>query len=78
MSARGVVHLVEADDELDHLTWLLESCPHHCSGFVDATNVRFSELLLERVLALPEFDDNPDASNEPRLEAILAWIDEYA
>ncbi len=45
---------------------------------LDPTTLRLSELL-ERVLALPEFDDDPDASNEPRLEAILqAWIDEYA
>ena len=45
---------------------------------LDPTTLRLSELL-ERVLALPEFDDDPDARNEPRLEAILqAWIDEYA
>lgn len=43
---------------------------------LDPVTLRLSELR-ERVLALPDFDDDPEASNEPRLEAILqAWIDE--
>ena len=33
--------------------------------------------LRERVLSLPDFDDDPEKSNEPILEAILqCWIDE--
>ena len=34
--------------------------------------------LRERVLALQGFDDDPKASNEPKLEAIqMAWYEEY-
>lgn len=43
---------------------------------LDPVTLRLSELR-DRVLALPDFDDDPEASNEPKLEAILqAWIDE--
>lgn len=43
---------------------------------LDPVTLRLSELR-EKVLALPNFADDPDASNEARLEAILqAWIDE--
>ncbi len=43
---------------------------------LDPVTLRLSELR-ERVLALSDFDDDPEASNERVLEAILqAWIDE--
>ncbi len=43
---------------------------------LDPVTLRLSELR-ERVLALPDFDDDPKKSNEPILEAILqAWLDE--
>jgi FeS assembly protein IscX len=43
---------------------------------VDPLTLRFTELR-ERVLQLPGFDDDPQASNEGRLEAIqMAWCDE--
>ena len=43
---------------------------------LDPVTLRLSELR-DRVLALEGFDDDPEASNEPRLEAILqAWLDE--
>ena len=43
---------------------------------LDPVTLRLSELR-ERVLALPDFDDAPEKSNEPILEAILqAWLDE--
>ena len=39
--------------------------------------VRFTDLHA-RVLALDGFDDDPKASNEPKLEAIqMAWNEEY-
>lgn len=45
---------------------------------LDPVTLRLSELR-DRVLALPNFQDDPEASNEPRLEAILqCWIDEFA
>jgi FeS assembly protein IscX len=44
---------------------------------VDPLTLRFTDLR-ERVLALEGFDDDPKASNEPKLEAIqMAWYDEY-
>ena len=50
---------------------LLEKCPG-----VDPLTVRFTDLR-ERVLALDGFDDDPKASNEPKLEAIqMAWYAE--
>ena len=43
---------------------------------LEPVTLRLSELR-ERVLALPDFDDDPEKSNEPILEAILqAWLDE--
>jgi FeS assembly protein IscX len=43
---------------------------------VDPLTVRFTDLR-ERVLALDGFDDLPNASNEPKLEAIqMAWHEE--
>ena len=43
---------------------------------VDPLTVRFTDLR-ERVLALDGFDDDPKASNEPKLEAIqMAWYEE--
>lgn len=39
--------------------------------------VRFTDLH-QWICALPEFDDDPQASNEKILEAILlVWLDEY-
>ena len=44
---------------------------------VDPLTIRFTDLR-ERVLALENFDDDPKASNEPKLEAIqMAWHEEY-
>jgi FeS assembly protein IscX len=44
---------------------------------VDPLTLRFTDLR-ERVLALEGFDDDPMASNEPKLEAIqMAWHEEY-
>ncbi|HBN74138.1 MAG TPA: Fe-S assembly protein IscX [Sutterella sp.] len=43
---------------------------------LDPVTLRMTELHA-LVLALPDFKDSPEASNEARLEAILsAWIDE--
>jgi FeS assembly protein IscX len=43
---------------------------------VDPLTLRFTDLR-ERVLALEGFDDDPKASNEPKLEAIqMAWYEE--
>jgi len=42
----------------------------------DPLTLRFIDLR-ERVLALDGFDDDPHASNEPKLEAIqMAWLEE--
>jgi FeS assembly protein IscX len=44
---------------------------------IDPLTIRFTQLR-ERVLALDGFDDDPKASNEPKLEAIqMAWYEEY-
>ena len=44
---------------------------------VDPLTLRFTDLR-ERVLALDGFDDDPKASNEPKLEAIqMAWHEEF-
>ena len=44
---------------------------------LDPLTLRFTDLR-ERVLALDDFDDDPKASNEPKLEAIqMAWHEEY-
>jgi len=43
---------------------------------IDPLTLRFTDLR-ERVLALDGFDDDPKASNEPKLEAIqMAWHEE--
>jgi FeS assembly protein IscX len=45
---------------------------------VDPQTIRFTDLR-EWVIALPEFDDDPNRSGEKILEAIqMAWIDEVA
>lgn len=42
----------------------------------DNVNLRYTDLH-KWVTALPEFNDNPNASNEKILEAIqMAWLDE--
>ncbi|MES1255933.1 MAG: Fe-S cluster assembly protein IscX [Acidobacteriota bacterium] len=44
---------------------------------VDPLTVRFTDLRAH-VLALDGFDDDPKASNEPKLEAIqMAWHEEF-
>ena len=44
---------------------------------IDPLTVRFTDLRA-RVIALETFDDLPEASNEPRLEAIqMAWHEEW-
>jgi len=44
---------------------------------LDPLTVRFIDLR-NHVLALEGFDDDPKASNEPKLEAIqMAWYDEW-
>jgi FeS assembly protein IscX len=44
---------------------------------VDPLTVRFTDLR-EKVLELDDFDDDPKASNEPKLEAIqMAWYEEW-
>ena len=43
----------------------------------DPLTVRFTDLR-ERVMGLDGFDDDPKASNEPKLEAIqMAWYEEW-
>jgi FeS assembly protein IscX len=45
---------------------------------IDPKTIRFTDLR-EWVMALPEFDDEPDRSGEKILEAIqMAWIDEVS
>jgi FeS assembly protein IscX len=44
---------------------------------LDPLTLRFTDLR-EKVMALEDFDDDPKASNEPKLEAIqMAWHEEY-
>jgi FeS assembly protein IscX len=44
---------------------------------VDPLTVRFTDLRAH-VLELDDFDDDPKASNEPKLEAIqMAWYEEW-
>ena len=44
---------------------------------LDPLTVRFTDLR-EKVLGLEGFDDDPKASNEPKLEAIqMAWYEEF-
>lgn len=43
----------------------------------DPVTVRFTDLH-RYVTGLPDFEDDPKASNESRLEAIqMAWLEEY-
>ena len=45
---------------------------------LDPLTVRFTDLL-ERVMALDGFNDDPKTSNEPKLEAIqMAWHEEFS
>ena len=58
-------------DTLDIAIELYESMPD-----VDPMQIRFTDLM-EWVMALPEFDDDPNRCGEKILEAIqMAWIDE--
>ena len=44
---------------------------------LDPLTVRFTDLR-EKVIQLNGFDDDPKASNEPKLEAIqMAWYEEW-
>jgi FeS assembly protein IscX len=44
---------------------------------IDPLTVRFTDLRT-KVIELDGFDDNPKASNEPKLEAIqMAWYEEW-
>jgi FeS assembly protein IscX len=44
---------------------------------VDPTSIRYTDLH-QWVTELDEFDDDPKASNEAKLEAIqMAWLEEY-
>lgn len=50
-----------------------------CEKFpdIDPLTVRFTDLR-HKVLELDGFDDDPHASNEPKLEAIqMAWYEEW-
>jgi FeS assembly protein IscX len=50
-----------------------------CDNFpgIDPLSVRFTDLH-KWVTELPDFDDDPKASNEAKLEAIqMAWLEEY-
>lgn len=45
---------------------------------IDPKTIRFTQLR-ELILALPDFDDDPNRSGEKILEAVqMAWIDEAA
>lgn len=58
-------------DTLDIAIELIDTHPE-----VDPKLIRFTDLH-GWVIALPDFDDEPDRSNEKILEAIqMAWIDE--
>ena len=44
---------------------------------LDPLTVRFTDLR-DKVMGLDGFDDDPKASNEPKLEAIqMAWYEEW-
>ena len=50
---------------------------HETYPELDPLTVRFTDLR-EWVVALPDFSDDPHASNEAKLEAIqMAWLEEY-
>ena len=58
-------------DTLDIAIELMDAHPE-----VDPKLIRFTDLH-SWIIALPDFDDEPDRSNEKILEAIqMAWIDE--
>jgi FeS assembly protein IscX len=62
---------LEWTDSEDIALALLEAHPDE-----DPLQVRFTDLR-DFVTALPEFDDDPAASNESKLEAIqMAWYEE--
>ena len=50
---------------------------HESFPTIDPLTVRFTDLR-EKVIRLDGFDDDPKASNEPKLEAIqMAWYEEW-
>lgn len=50
---------------------------HEARPELDPLGVRFTDLH-DWVCALPDFGDDPKASNEAKLEAIqMAWVQEY-
>jgi FeS assembly protein IscX len=50
---------------------------HEKFSGLDPLTVRFTELR-DKVMQLDGFDDDPKASNEPKLEAIqMAWYEEW-
>jgi len=50
---------------------------HEQKPDLDPLTVRFTDLR-EWVIGLPDFGDDPHASNEAKLEAIqMAWLEEY-
>lgn len=50
---------------------------HHRMPEQDPLQVRFTQLR-EWVVELEDFDDDPNNSNEAKLEAIqMAWLEEY-
>jgi len=63
------------------LTWLdsedIGILLHEKMPDTDPLTVRFTDLR-EWVVALPDFGDDPHASNEAKLEAIqMAWLEEF-
>ena len=63
------------------LTWLdsedIGILLHEKRPDTDPLTVRFTDLH-DWVLELPDFGDDPKASNEAKLEAIqMAWLEEY-
>lgn len=63
------------------LTWLdtedIGILLHEQMPDTDPLTVRFTDLR-EWVVALPDFGDDPHASNEAKLEAIqMAWLEEF-
>ena len=63
------------------MTWLdaedIGIALHEAFPDIDPLTVRFTDLRA-KVLALDGFEDDPKASNEPKLEAIqMAWYEEW-
>lgn len=63
------------------LTWLdsedIGILLHEKMPDLDPLTVRFTDLH-DWVVGLPDFGDDPKASNEAKLEAIqMAWLEEY-